>query len=219
MACFLVSYRPLACANVGRQAASTFSIPPYVDGSCRREPDLESPRPSITALCRAHMFVPRLAKNDEVVYITVRSTFGERGCRPHHRLVAHLRVIHLSASHDDAAKWYSEQSLPVPSNCMIQGSRPVPYEHTNGRNDKSYQGHPVDARLRNWDGEYRKRARNVGLVAHCEPLYLNILSPPRITVDEIRSIFGRVPGTQTPATLPCDLVRELVRTARRHEGK
>lgn len=57
---YLVTYRPLAYSVAGRKAAEAHGIPPFVDGSIRREPDLESAYPSISCLCRTARFAPRL---------------------------------------------------------------------------------------------------------------------------------------------------------------
>jgi len=46
---YVVTYRPLESTATGRRVKTD---PPFADGSCRREPDLESKFPSITALCR-----------------------------------------------------------------------------------------------------------------------------------------------------------------------
>ena len=215
---FLVTYRPLAVSNIGRNAAREHGLPPFVDGSCRREPDLQSSFPSISALCRTHVFAPRLSTGDEVVYITVLSNFGESGIEPHYRLVAHLAVTDVSDNHEEAASWYRARCIPVPSNCMITGSKPVPYEHTNGRNDKGYRGQPAEAKLRWWDGEYRSRSRKTGTLVHCKRLHLSLYNPGRIYRQDMKDIFGRVPGTRNPPALPIEQVRALVALAKQREA-
>ena len=67
MATFLATYRPICASAHGRQAVADFGIPPFVDASCRREPDFESSFPSISALCRGRQFAPRLHADDVVV--------------------------------------------------------------------------------------------------------------------------------------------------------
>ena len=49
---YLASYRPLTMNALGKAAIEDFGFPPYVDHSCRREPDFESQFPSISAICR-----------------------------------------------------------------------------------------------------------------------------------------------------------------------
>jgi hypothetical protein len=197
MTSFLVSYRPLATTTRGRRAAMSWNLPPFVDGSCRREPDLQSPYPSITALCRAHHFAPKLRVGDEVLYITVKSSFGS-SVPAHHKLVAHLRVVHCSKSHQEAQAWYQAQSVPVPNNCMFTGSTPVPYEQTNGRSGKEWNSHSESVRLRWWDGGYRKRAASIGAFAHCHAALTELWNPPRLLEEDFMQVFGRVPGTQNP---------------------
>jgi len=51
MAHYLTTFRPLCFTAAGKKAARKFGHPPYIDASCRREPDFESAFPSITAVC------------------------------------------------------------------------------------------------------------------------------------------------------------------------
>lgn len=73
---FLATYRPLCGTRAGREAVAQYGIAPFVDGSCRREPDFENDRPSITALCRGSMFAPRLQKDHRIAYVTKRGNYG-----------------------------------------------------------------------------------------------------------------------------------------------
>lgn len=72
MKAFLVAYRPLIHRRAGRVAAEQFHLPPFLDGSCRREPDLESAFPSISALCRGRNFAPRLRVGDLAAYLAAK---------------------------------------------------------------------------------------------------------------------------------------------------
>ena len=45
MRIYLSSFYPLICTNKGRKAVEEFNLPPYIDGSCRREPDFENEYP------------------------------------------------------------------------------------------------------------------------------------------------------------------------------
>jgi len=100
MTIYLVKYRPLNSTPEGQRAARQFNILPYVDGSCRREPDFECKFPSISALCRGKLFAPHLMEGDEVVYITTRGRYGETF--KHWRVVARLKIF----------KRFSEKSAP-----------------------------------------------------------------------------------------------------------
>jgi hypothetical protein len=106
MSIYLATYRPLISTPEGQRAVVRFNIPPYVDGSCRREPDFECEFPSISALCRGELFAPHLNEGDEIVYITTKDFYGE--AFRHWRVVAGLKVLKRFASHPDAATWYRE---------------------------------------------------------------------------------------------------------------
>src|SRR5918912_1952239 len=97
---FLNSYKALCYFKQGREAIKKFGLPPFIDASCRREPDLQSQFPSITALCRIEKFVPRLHERDSIVYITVKGAYKPERT-PHWRLTAILKVFHRLEFHND----------------------------------------------------------------------------------------------------------------------
>jgi len=74
---FLTTYTPLVATKDGRVASEKHGIPPFVDGSIRREPDLEHAVPSISCLCRAGKFAPRFQVGDIVGYMTCKGRYGE----------------------------------------------------------------------------------------------------------------------------------------------
>src|SRR5690242_4725095 len=82
-----ILYSPLANSTYGRAVAGRNGIPPYVDASCRREPDFELASPFISGLCRPH-FIAALAVGDLLVYVTKKSTVHREG----RRLVAVLQL-------------------------------------------------------------------------------------------------------------------------------
>src|SRR5580692_3714674 len=102
MTIYLAKYVPLILD--GQRAVTQFNIPPYVDASCRREPDLECEFPSISALCRGELFAPHLKEGDEVVYITIKNHYGETF--RHWRIVARLKIFKRFNTHPEAAAWY-----------------------------------------------------------------------------------------------------------------
>jgi hypothetical protein len=118
----LVKYSPLNSTEAGQRAVARFGLPPYADGSCRREPDFESQHPSITALCRRSLFAPHLKEGDEVLYLTVKDFYGKTF--KHRRVVAVLKVLKRFDSQSDAARWYAAQGENLPSNCMVLGNPP-----------------------------------------------------------------------------------------------
>jgi hypothetical protein len=187
---FLCSYRPLAESVLGQQAASRFRLPPFVDASCRREPDFQSEFPSITALCRGKYFAPRLRVGDTVVYITRKAHYFN-AAEGHWRLVAILKILASFESHATAANWYRTKLLPLPSNCMVPGNPPFALEKTDRfHND-----------LRHWDAIYRLRAKTWGVFHVCEPLFRELHHPPAITETMMRDIFGKIPGTRNPPAI------------------
>jgi hypothetical protein len=72
---FLATYRPLVKSRAGREAIRQHALLPFIDGSCRREPDFESRFPSIAAICRAGTFAPRLLVGDRIAYLTVKGKY------------------------------------------------------------------------------------------------------------------------------------------------
>lgn len=195
---YLNSFKPLCLTAQGRHAVERFGFPPFIDASCRREPDFQSEYPSISALCRGAMFAPRLRVGDRLIYMTVKSGYAPERVG-HRRLVAALRVVERFASHGEAATWYREKGLPVPSNCLVDGNAPLPYEMTGGVPDGKF-GEVADAAelLRRWNASYKLRARRHGAFLVCETEYINLHEPPVLTDEMLRHIFGRTPPTLTP---------------------
>ena len=215
MTAFIVTYRPLAVSVRGRNAAKQFSLPLFIDGSCRREPDFESPHPSISALCRFTKFVPRLSKNDEILYLTVKSSFGQ-ATKSHYRVVAHLRVGQDLPSHTAAAIWYRAIGVPVPSNCMVIGNPPVPYEQTIGFNGVAWRNYSESTRLRIWDRTYRKRSEKIRKFLVCDPIWLELHQPPKLFDTDLIEILGRVPGTQNPSAFGVSEIRAVLLRAQQN---
>jgi hypothetical protein len=202
MKIFLVSYRPLVRYPEGRIAIAKYDLPPFLDYSCRKEPDFASKYPSISALCRVDKFVPRLHKDDLVVYITSKGNDLHIGFG-HWRLTAILKVKHRFESHMEAVTWYLSQDLAVPNNCMVEGNPPTPIEKTA----------PITAfktNLRAWDREYQRRASKCGVFLTSEARFLELYNPPIITDEIMHQVFGRVPGTQNPPSISHEEFEKLV---------
>jgi hypothetical protein len=197
---YLVSYRPLTFNAYGRAAVHKHGLLPFVDGSCRREPDFESDYPSITAICRGSMFAPRLKPGNRVVYITVKEAY--EGLRVKHwRAVAILEVLHRFETHSDAEKWYKDHGLKVPNNCLVPGNDPKPFEQTIGFFDKTnneFRFNPKLLRFR--DDRYWKRVRNCGVFLICKTLRLALANPPIVTREAaaVNLSTQRLPNTYNP---------------------
>jgi len=202
--CYLVSFHPLASTTQGRHASKSHGLPPYIDGSCRREPNLESEFPSITALCRAGKFAPHLQRGDLIFYMSVkqRHLSGSIGWA----LVAALEVVQNLRTHKLGKMWFQRMGLPIPSNCMVTENPPVPLHKTIGL-PKGKDGRARlwgsgtwirAATLSDWDKGYWQRARQFSSFVVTRYLEEPRLYNPRIaTNEELVSIFGKLPGTQS----------------------
>ncbi len=188
---------------MGREAVWRYGVAPFVDFSCRREPDLEHPSPAITGLCRPG-FVRRLRPGDVVAYMTVKGLYGET--QPHWRLVAILEVRQYFRSHAEAAVWYRGAGLPLPRNLLVPGNPPQPFDRTGG--PRGPDRDRIGDSTRAWDGLYRTRARRSPTVATTRPLFRELHRPPAINMETMRRVFGRVPVTRNAARIS---IPELVR--------
>ena len=199
---FLTTYHPLIIRKEGQIAAQAYNLPPFVDASCRREPDFEHPVPSISAICHAAGFAPRLNVGDTAVYLTVKRT--HQGIKPTHwRLTSILRVIKRFETHREAADWYESQGLNLPSNCLVRGNPPLPLDITVGHYKDPKQGYVKAKRVEDWDINYQARARKWGTFLACESLFTELWNPPLISTIDAAAIFdkGRILSTQTPPVI------------------
>jgi hypothetical protein len=189
MPTYLAKYRPLNSSSAGQRAAACFNIPPYVDGSCRREPDFECEFPAISALCRGKLFAPQLEEGDEVVYITTKDFYGE--AFRHWRIVARIRVVKCFTSHQDAAIWYRSQIGKLPSNCMVAGNPPLPLSHTSRGASHCASGCGSSAAsLKQWNKHYQKRADTIPVFLACEAVWWNLSAPAILTDERAFKILG-----------------------------
>jgi hypothetical protein len=184
MAIYLVTYNPL-CSNLkGRKAALKYDLPPFIDGSTRREPDLELKFPSISSLCRGRNFAPRLNEGDSVIYITRKGNYGSK----HYKLTTILEVIKEFENHEKAASWYKDNDKRIPSNCMVEGNNPIDTAKTIVRYDTA-------------ESTYKQRAKDYSKFFACKSLETpNLINPPILDKKIMNSIFTKgLPSTQTPS--------------------
>lgn len=200
----------------GRAAITRNGLPPFIDGSCRREPDFQSSAPSISALCRSTKFAPRLWPGDHVVYITKQAQYdGEVGWA----LVAILGVVERFESHEAAAVWYRAWDYAVPSNCLVYSNPPQMYQLTNQMPPAEVaarvgtEADPERA-IRLWDATYAQRARDCGVFLACKADFLELWRPPVLRRSDFLNIFGRVPGTQNPPKITPNQFHALANFAR-----
>ena len=204
---FVNSYAPLVIRAAGKRAAEEFRLPPFIDGSIRREPDLEHTCPSISCLCRAGKFAPRLRIGDVVAYSTKKDRYAEGP--PHIRLTALLRVCEVFDSHTEAAAWYRIRGHRLPSNCMVRGNQPQPLEHSHRGYAAASASDAAFARA--WDLSYLERARVFPRFVLCQLLWRDLSwTAPRLETADLITIFGKVPGTRNPGAWPMSTLDRLV---------
>lgn len=209
-AIFLAAYHPLVRNPRGVRASSNFDLPPFIDSSCRREPDLESIFPSISAICRGRVFAPRLKERDTVVYIAVKRPYKGYP-EPHWRLTAILTVAHRFETHEEAAEWYRQEGISLPSNCMVPGNDPFPLERTAGPNPQNRFRGGAEQIIRKWDAAYRARVLRDSVFLVCEPEFVELHEPPVISEDLMNRVFGRVPGLRNPPRITQAQLTDLCR--------
>jgi hypothetical protein len=182
---YLLSYSPLANTRSGRTVAARNGIPPYVDASCRREPDFELAAPFISGLCRPK-FIGRLAVEDVMVYVSKTSAIRKEG----RRLVAVLQLNRVFRSHSDAGAWYQTNHFRVPYSCIVSGNPPLPIHLTEPKmTRKKY----ADSKV--WDrAVYVPRARACVQCFSCSALFLDLHDPPAIGDEFWIQWFGSDPG-------------------------
>lgn len=219
----LNSYHPLCSTAWGLMSILKNQLPPFVDASCRREPDFENDCPSISSLCRQELFAPHLYQNDIVAYITVKGPcFTDY---PHYRLVAILEVIERRDSHNLGSNWYTHRGIMVPSNCMVEDNAPLPFDYTAGDFEKvtdemRFMARTVEQqatigarRVTLWNERYQQRALDYPTFIITKPIFIELYHPPILTLEKMADIFGKVPNTRNPNIIKKEQFKELARFA------
>jgi hypothetical protein len=198
---YLNTFTPLAINKYGKESAKKNNLPLFIDGSCRREPDFENPRPAITQLCRPQKLVTRLKKNDLIIYITKAGKYGTK--ETHWKLISILEVIDLLPDHNSALAYYEQQKLPVSQNIICEKTVPLPLDHTHGINSNNTSNLDATEVIYQWDRQYKYRAIKYPKVAITQVWngIINLDNPPAISHAMMQSIFRRIPGTQNPPEL------------------
>lgn len=68
-----------------------------------------------------------------------------------------------------------------------------------------------DRLLRCWDAGYRLRAQRCGTFLITQAEWLNLTTPPILSDDHLRRVFGRIPGMQNPPKIQEDAFSQLSR--------
>jgi hypothetical protein len=180
---YLNTFCPLGSSVTGRAASYLFNLPPYIEGSARREPDFQHARPCITGMVNPQL-VKKLEEGDFVVYMA--DDFRHAG----KRIVAVLKVIGKMQSHRSAASWYINEEFPVPNNLMAFGTQPVSPHETFG--DGNFSGLNGSNGLLP-ESKYKKRAKECPDVAICRIWrnQVHLYHPPLLRDKDMIRIFGR----------------------------
>lgn len=198
---FISTYVPLISTRAGREAAAQYAHPPFIDGSIRREPDLEAKYPSISCLCRTDKFAPRLKKGDFVAYMTRKGRYGDVPIS-HRRLTAVLQVKEVFGSHKAAASWYRARKLKLPKNCFVPGNRPLPLSHSHRMFDS---GTCVGDRRtqKAWDAEYRQRSNAYSTFVVCKKTFRDLSwNPGALKPRDLKKLL-KVIGLRVSFPEPC----------------
>lgn len=186
------TYKPLCSTPEGLKAIEKYGYPRFVDHSIRREPDLQHEFPSITSICRGDKFAPRLNKNDVILYCTKKGKFlGIE--KPHWCVIALLKVIEKFDSHEEAANWYKNKGLKLPSNCIVPGNDPLPLDHSAGQ-------------IVGCETKYIDRVHENSVFLICKKLYCELKIP--------NPIFKSVPSTQNPKDISKEELLDILRIAK-----
>lgn len=193
MNCYLCFYDPLIATKQGRRALFTHPLPSFIDGSCRREPDLDLDYPSVSSIRDGQSLVPNLRVGDKLVYLASKEFyFGSTVA--HWRLVAILNVFEEFRSHRDAFLWYAQLGSRIPSNCLVDTNDPEPFGLTHGcvppqlKDKVGKVTHEELVRL--WDAEHWHSAGRQPLFFATEPVHLEIVAPNYLTREDMRTIMG-----------------------------
>ncbi len=217
----LNSFRPLCKNKFGLEAIRKYNFPPFIDGSCRREPDFQNLFPSITSLCRQRQFAPHLQENDIIVYITVGGQFSPY--KKGHHLVAILQVEKVYKTHKLGESAYINIGLPIPSNCMVKDNLPYDFDKTTGNFKNKIQLNKYlsqtpqrkikfgKTQISVWDNDYLKKSKSWECFVMTRPIYLNLKNPRLILRTDFDNIFGKLPNTRTPNNLSEKEFKELAK--------
>lgn len=219
----LNSFHPLCETMIGLRAVEELRFPPFIDGSCRREPDFEHKFPSISALCRQGVFAPHLKEGDIVVYMTVGGIVPPY--KLGHHIVAILQVEKVFPTHKDGEHGYLADGLSIPSNCMSSSHGLHKFEETMGnyknqkemksylRRDIAIQKKIGAKRIVGWNERYLDKSVRWQCFVKTRKVYLNLIDPPVITDSHFKQIFGKLPNTRTPCIVSVNELMELGKVA------
>tara|TARA_R110002072_G_scaffold75624_1_gene177865 strand:+ start:8560 stop:9213 length:654 start_codon:yes stop_codon:yes gene_type:complete len=201
---YLNTFIPLAVNKFGRKNANAHNLPPFIDGSCRREPDFQNPFPAISQLCRPKKLVPRLSIGDYVIYITKQGRYGKPSV--HWNFIAILEVVDFAQDHKQAEAYYLNNKLPISQNIICNQTSPFSLNKTHGWCGFNPDNLTPEKIIVQWNEVYveRAKANEKTAITKVWQNHLYLHNPPMITHQKMKEVFGRIPGTQNPPKLKID---------------
>jgi hypothetical protein len=198
---------------MGMRAVHQHGYKPFVDFSCRREPDFDNKYPSISALCRKSKFAPHLKAHDIVIYTTLQGVYPPISA-PHYRLVAILQIEQIYPTHHDGEIGYNLLGAGTPRNCMVPTNLPLDFDQTAGdffsvKKTNHFLALPLPQqqvigrkRVKAWDNYYQgiPSLLNCGAFVRTTPVYLETANPAPIYPKDYASIFGKPSQAPKPVT-------------------
>lgn len=185
---YLSSFYPLCSTRTGKKAIAKFNLYPFIDGSCRREPDFQNELPCITGLCRPG-FAEKLEIDDKIIYVTNKKGIGAR------KIIAELRVVRIFENHEKAADFYRSINKEIPNNLMATGSQPFDLDKTHRKMGWD-EWVKSNNSLEQWNNEYIKRSKSNPIVIQCEIIYMNLNNPFKI--DESKLVNRKLVAQNPP---------------------
>ena len=131
---------------------------------------------------------------DVIVYFTKTGNYGNYSTG-NRVLTAILEVAEIYETHEEAAEWYINNHIELPSNCMVPGNPPYNWEQQAGVNSRYFDN------IEDGDAFYDARSRRIPTFVRTNKLFCELFNPPVVTNEMMISVFGRVPNTQNPPTI------------------
>ncbi|MDU9351968.1 hypothetical protein [Staphylococcus warneri] len=146
-------------------------------------------------MCRGKGFINNIKESDILVYNTNLGFYGknERHCR----LIAILRVTQIfegQNSHDEVAKYFTNQGKEIPANCIPQSSSKFttkPKEKGCGILANKYTYNQTEK-------GYRERARKIPKYIICEYIYSEFNDPIELYKNDFEYILSKELKNKSP---------------------
>jgi hypothetical protein len=112
-------------------------------------------------------------------------------------------IVDIVPDHNAALDFYNQDNMAVSQNIIGKSTSPFPLDYTHGISAHNNSDTDALRVIEKWNADYMFRAKQYPKVAITRVwngiLYLD--NPPIINHQMMKSIFGRIPGTQNPPKL------------------